>query len=48
MKNQTNKKSENRDVGKGEKWRKGTDFKTYRDNYDAIFRKPKKEKREKG
>jgi hypothetical protein len=46
MKNQTNKKAENREVGKGEKWRKGTDFKTYRDNYDAIFRKKKKTKNE--
>ena len=40
MNTKTNKK-ENREVGKGEKWRQGTNFKKYRDNYDSIFRKTK-------
>lgn len=35
-------KKENREVGKGESWRKGTNFKSYRANYDKIFKKPKK------
>lgn len=35
-------KKENREVGKGESWRKGTNFKSYRSNYDRIFKKPKK------
>ena len=42
----SNKKKETRQVGKGETWRKGTNFKSYRDNYDSIFRKPKKVKNE--
>lgn len=28
-------------AGKGDKWRQGTDFDAYRNNFDAIF-KPKK------
>ena len=35
-------KKENREVGKGESWRKGTNFKSYRDNFDKIFKKSKK------
>jgi hypothetical protein len=35
------KKKESREVGKGEGWRKGTNYKKYRDNYDAIFKKDK-------
>ena len=27
--------------GKGDKWRKGTNFSKYRENYDKIFRKIK-------
>lgn len=33
------------DNGKGDKLRKGADLKTYRDNYDAIFRKRKPARR---
>ena len=44
MKATSNNKSkkEKREVGKGESWRKGTNFKSYRDNYDRIFKKAKK------
>ena len=27
-----------KEAGKGHKWRKGTNFSKYRDNYDLIFR----------
>lgn len=41
-------KKEKREVGKGESWRKGTNFKKYRDNFDKIFQKKnKKLKKEK-
>lgn len=41
MSNNQKTKKENREVGKGETWRKGTNFKSYRDNYDKVFKKPK-------
>lgn len=31
---------ENREVGKGEKWRKGTNYQNYRNNFDKIVFKP--------
>ena len=42
MSNNQKSKKENREVGKGETWRKGTNFMSYRANYDKIFKKSKK------
>lgn len=33
-----------REVGKGDKWRKGTNYRSYRDNFDKIVFKPLRSK----